>query len=180
MGYLDAAYRNEDQLGVLWDFEVKSPNPFVEKLKYKIIDASIPFFKFTTERKFSGETVIKEIEEPAEFSITIRESSDISTYTFFEKWMDLFYDSDARVFRKFASRQNYESCKYDCDLVMYKPPILAVGLPYVDVDFSKPNAVFHAYKCLPVGIDPVSFNYSGEPIQYTVTLLAEKIKKEFI
>jgi len=163
MSVIDSVYRYEDQLASNWDLQIDSPEGAVlSKIKYKVISTSIPFQKFQVERKKSGETIFKGVEEADTFTITLRESPDFTSFLFFQTWMDLFYDRIKRVFRVFPSEALYWLSLYNVQITFYRDNFI-------------PSGVCLATFCKPVGIETLSLDYSGNPLVFTVTLQPERI-----
>ena len=175
MGVLDSAYKYEDQLANQWDLNLLKSGTF-DKLKFKVIDVSFPFPKFEIARKYSGETHFKAVEEVTELTVTLRESPDFSTYTFFKDWCDSFYDSNNRVYKVFNSKSDYYSQLYDFEIAFYRSAPVAIPVPYVDVNLSYPSFSLYAYYCKPVGVETLSLDYDGKPLSFSVTMQPEYIR----
>ena len=176
MGVVESVYKYEDQLANQWDFKIYSLGTD-NGLRFKVQDVTNPFLKFNVERKFSGETVIKTVEEVEPITITFRESPNAAVYDFFKTWMDKFYDQENRVFKVFHDLGSYHNALYDVELTFYKSAPLAISIPYVDVDLASPGFSFLGTNCKPIGLETISLDYQGNPVLFSVSLLPEKIKK---
>lgn len=175
MGVLDSAYKYEDQLANQWDLNLLKSGTF-DKIKFKVTDVSFPFTKFDVARKYSGETHFKSVEEVPELTITLRESPDFSTYTFFKNWRNSFYDPDERVYKVFNSKSDYYSQLYDFEIAFYKSAPIAIPLPYVDINLAKQSFSLYAYYCKPVGLDILTLDYDGKPLTFSITMQPEYIR----
>lgn len=94
MRYADELFNSgEDFKSTFWEVEIDG---YTES-KFRIETASLPFIKFSTEKLPTGEKYFYDIEYPGEFSITIREKSDLSVRKFFKDWQDSFFIDGAFV-----------------------------------------------------------------------------------
>lgn len=188
MGHLDEAFKYEDQLGPLWDVQIlgNSTAPDnITKIKFKVQDASIPFHKLVAERKFSGHTFWKGIEDLDSLQITLRESPDFSTFKFFNSWQNKVYDYKKRVFNV---QKNETDVLYDICITFYNGTQADTVEEWKNADsiirsdrghlnftrtLNKPTYKFMFYNCKILGLDTLSLNYDGNPLLYTVNLLPE-------
>jgi len=155
-----------------------------ENLKIRVESVTAPFLKLEVERKNSGETFFKDVEHPETITLTIRESTSFSTYKFFNGWLEKFYDPQKRVFKTFASVNEYELNLLDLKVTYYKGPRFNVGLSIAGVDVlkelgynpMKPSYSFIMHKCKIVGVDSLSMSYdSGTALMYSITILPETV-----
>lgn len=169
MGYIETAYSQADQLSWMWDCSLLLPFSSTQ-VDFRVESIDIPSYQFELERKLSQETFIKSIKQPDEVSLTFRESNNFKVYDFIKKWLDYFYDDNKNTMRTFNSANDYNQFKGSITLSYYKPNIVSL-LPPVLV------ARFKLINCLPVGITPISANYSeGDALRITVSLLPEKVE----
>jgi hypothetical protein len=176
MGLIDSLFKYDDQLASEWDLQIVSGNTSVSlQIPYKVVSTSLPFQNFKIERKPSGETVIKGIEEPEAFSITLRESPDFSIYKFFQGWMDRFYNRKTRTFNTFASIAEYNSYLYTVQLTFYHGAAFTTGISYFSKNTDITSIGYNCLNCKPIGLEALSLDYNGAPLQFVVNLLPEKI-----
>lgn len=195
MGYLDSAYRQEVQLANQWHFAIDDFN--ADKLVFRVQDVSIPFYKLELETKPTGEKMIKKFVDIEEVTLTIRESNDFSTFKYFQKWSDQFYDRQKRVFKKPVIGQTggleglfttaLNTMTRNCTLTFFKSNPLAASIPYastisatvginLDSLFEKPAQRIQLINCKIVGIENLSLDYEGNALVYSITLNPEEIK----
>jgi hypothetical protein len=193
MGVIESTYKYDDQLGSQWDLKIHSLTGEETKLKFKVQTTNLPLPSLVVERKKSGETVYKSYNEVDDFSVTLRESPDFSTYKFFQSWQDLFYDRSKRVFKNFTNLASYQKSLYNVEVTFYKGTLIAFPdstaiIPSevysllnakFDIssktEFTIPTYSFYATNCKPINIDTVSLDYTGQPLLFTVHFKAEQI-----
>jgi len=177
MGTIESAYKYEDQLSSQWDLKIHSLDGKADKIKFKVQSTSIPFSSFDVERKKSGELAFKGYKEIDNFSVTLRESSDFSTFKFFQDWQDKFYNRDTRTFNTFYSKADYYKSLYNIEITFYVGMVIAIGIPYIDVDTMRPSYSFFGSNCKPIAIENLSLDYSGSgPLVFSVSFACEKTK----
>lgn len=169
MGYIETAYSQADQLSWMWDCYLILPFNS-RQINFRVESIDIPSYQFELERKLSQETYIKAIKQPDESSITFRESNSFHVYDSLQGWLGKFYDDDKKTLKSFFSPNEFDRLRGNIELVYYKPSI---------VSFSKPTRAmqFKLLNCLPVGITPISANYSdGDALRITFNFLPEKVE----
>lgn len=97
--FVDQAFEaSNHQKNNLWDFRIQKNDesewPFVAKVKA----ASLPFISLTTETRNTGEKHYTGFTPIETLSITIYESTEFSTYSYFKEWMDQVFDERLGTF----------------------------------------------------------------------------------
>jgi len=192
MGYLDDAFKYEDQLQSCWDFSIVDKTSF-SHLKFKVQDTNIPMYKFTVERKITGELLYKALEDLDSLTITFRESSDFSTFDYFNNWYNFIYDFKQRCFKTMSnditdSLRNFKVTLYQRynaeDWNEYTTPMdysssvnnINAKQAFKTKPDEKELHSFNLHNCRIIGLDTVSLDYnSGAPLTYTVNILPETI-----
>ena len=173
---LDSVYNQEDQISSLWDLKINTLDGSFDKLKFKVQDVSFPFPQINVKRKFSGETAFEDFTEVDAVTLTLRESPDFSSYTFFKKWMDIFYDEEKRVFNTFTDYKTYKQYLYGMTITFYEGSLLTTSLPLLEDKFAKPSFIASCIACKPIGISALSLSYDGGPLIYSLSIQPETVK----
>lgn len=169
MGYIETAYSQADQLSWMWDCFLILPFNS-QQINFRVESVDIPSYQFELERKLSQETYIKSVKQPDEVSITFRESVSFHVYDSLQKWLGEFYDDDKKTMKAFLSPKEFGRLRGNIQLVYYRPSITSFGKPTRVMQFKLLN-------CLPVGITPISANYSdGDALRITFSFLPEKVE----
>ena len=79
----------------MWDFFFLDN----DHLRFLVKSTTLPFIKFESETRVTGEKFIKGYTPEDGFSITFIETADLIVYKFFKKWQDEVYDKQKRVFK---------------------------------------------------------------------------------
>jgi hypothetical protein len=169
MGYIETAYSQADQLSWMWDCFLILPFNS-RQINFRVESIDIPSYQFELERKLSQETYIKSVKQPDEVSITFRESVSFHVYDSLQEWLGEFYDDDKKTLKAFFSPNEFDRLRGNIELVYYSPPLISLGRP-------KRVMRFKLLNCLPVGITPISANYSdGDALKITFSFLPEKVE----
>jgi hypothetical protein len=183
MGYLDDSFSQEDQLSNLWEMKILNGQN-KEKITFKVQDVKLPFLKLEAKRSFSGLIYWDTFIDVESVQMTIRESSDFSTFQFFQNWMDKIFDSKKRVFLV-QEKENYRN--YDFSITFYNPGDLKSALKSLPSTYlsnipgvnskpnEKPKIEFTMLNCRIIGLDDLTLDYEGGPLNYGVTILPEQI-----
>lgn len=179
MAFIDSIYKIEPQLGNQWDISFDSLRDSKYDMIYKVQDVSLPFYKLETETKYTGEKVYKSLVEPSEISITLREDNNFNTFQFFNNWFGSIYDLTNRVFK---TQDNLQSNLLDATLRFYKLNPIALNIPLTGTfsfipgfDIEKPSYGFKLLSCKIQGVEPLSLSYEGNPLMFSVSMVAEEI-----
>lgn len=188
MGIIDEAYKVEYQLSNQWDLVFPDPAFSSKNLHLKIVDASIPFYKLEVESKLTGEKFYKSLADLGTISLTVRESIDFNTHTYFQDWFNNVYDLSKRVFKKVPDE--YYTFR-DLKVVFYRPLLTAldtaftIGAPLFQsfttpsINPVRPSFEISLKRCRVLGVSDLSLSYSsGDPLTYSIELQPEEITYE--
>lgn len=71
-------------------------------MTFEVEDVSLPFPRLIIEKLANGENYYSGIEFPNEVSVTLRETIDFTSLSYFQDWFDMVYDLDDRLFISYA------------------------------------------------------------------------------
>jgi hypothetical protein len=112
-GFVEQAFgAGANQLASMWDFSISGAAddaPWSKIMTFEVEDVSLPFPRLTTEKLANGENYYSGIEFPNEVSITLRETIDFTSLSYFQEWFDEVYDLDDRVFLSYAGAKKGSS-----------------------------------------------------------------------
>ncbi len=201
MAYLESAYNTDNQLANQW--EISEDNMVaVPSFKYRVESVNMPFYKLEVETKPSGEKVWKSLTEISEITMTLRESPDFSIYTYFHDWFGKFYDLENRVFKKqetytgggafsfdqYINHKNFTLKFYQLSPFPLSVPLAGTygellnlgssALESAGITAEKSTMEFHLKNCKILGIDNLSLSYEGNPLQFSISMIAQEIVSE--
>ena len=88
-------YKNDFLNPNLWDFYfIGDPD-----LRFLVKSTTLPFIKFETETRSTGDKFLKGYTSEEGFSITFKETRDNKIFKYFKAWEENIYDKQKRVFK---------------------------------------------------------------------------------
>ncbi len=87
--------KNDYLSSTLWEFFMEDN----EKLRFLVKSVSLPFIKFETETRHTGDKVLLKYTPESEFSIEFNETADFKVYDYMKEWQDDIYDKHSRKFK---------------------------------------------------------------------------------
>jgi len=194
MGHLDDAFYYADQLTSRWELIILDNEYSQNNFKTRVQDVSIPMYKLNAERKITGHTMYKTLEDLGEITLTMRETPSFLIYNYFKDWFNVVYDLENRCFRVIT---NTSDAFREVRLV-FKQGLIAneIGSAYTNYAKSTANifkdlsiesfdkstnnkeekdgTYFTLHNCKIIGLDALSVDYaSGTPLTFSVTILPE-------
>ena len=105
-GFVEQAFgAGAHQLSSMWDFSISGAAddaPWSKIMTFEVEDVSLPFPRLVTEKLANGENYYSGIEFPNEVSVTLRETIDFTSLSYFQEWFNTVYDLDNRIFLSHA------------------------------------------------------------------------------
>lgn len=169
---LDQINRMSFQLKNQWEFEIQDAD---ERMKFKIRNANLPFLKLSVENSATGLKYYSGFEPEEGFSMEFMETTDFSTYNYFQSWLDLVFDRKNMVFRSEMKGEAFIHRNATLTLYGFTGRAKVLGaIPIRRGESISQKFLFENLKVL--GLDAISFDYeSGEPLIYTVNFTVDRV-----
>ena len=142
-----------------WTFRMPN-DPLIE---FKVKSTTLPFEKLISKTLSSGQKVWEGWEGIETFTVEFYETATFSTYRYFTRWIDRFYDKTRRVFR-LVNPLDFDAFR-TCSISFYQ------GAGIVEVPLY--NFVFSNVKVTEIAELNLSYE-SGDPLVYSVTFVADE------
>jgi len=144
----------------MWEFYIDDPSAPPD-LKFLVTEVSLPFEKLTTETRSTGTKHYMGFEAIGDFSITFRETVNFDIYDYFNKWKNLVYDPDKRVFRSGPG-------KFKTGILAFQESKIFFSTAY--------NKVFQFNRLQIKGMEDIALNYeTTDSLKVTVNFTADEV-----
>ena len=151
---------NDYQLANKWDFYF-TDNPLI---RFKVINAYVPFINLAVEKRSTGEHSYSGVNFLDEFSIDFRETTEFSTFNYFDIWRKQIFNYDKKTFKSYLKGA---------------PQITKTGiLKFYKYNFLKEfeTKTFQLIDMRVLSIDPLTLTYdSNEILSFKVTFSCDDV-----